>query len=821
VPLSIEFFRMLDSRNRDKRFRLFGLINEPNCVAATEPDPETGLWLDVWQGDKYKRGDSRKFDDAAYDRGDYPYYPDPRAYPEYGEPSGIVGMRKFKNPRFDKSKWDVKKYFDAPWAMEPPYLVGFSCAFCHMSFNPLNPPKDPENPRWENLAANMGNQYFREGDLFLGRGRILLGDRNPGPKRNDDPYDTKGLDEKSLLFHYATTQQPGTSETSRISYDFINNPNTINSIFNLGNRPLFPERTPDGDVRAVNHVLKDGADSVGIEVALLRVWINIGCEGRYWVDTLYNPATGHRQRPLGLNDLRLNARDDAELSADDTARRTELRKRYGPDVGKDWAEAHRRNPNLLAYLASYTPYHLKDAPGGKEHLLDPTKEADGKRLANGKAVFAARCAACHSSKQPMYSLARTPKQREQFFLRSVQSEDFLDHNTLSDDVRYSVAEVGTNMARALATNAVDGDVWAELSSKDYKALPALGRVRLCYTMKNGRLAANLPAEACDPDNDIVIDFTPPGGGRGYYRTPSLVSMWATAPYFHNNALGDYYVVREAKGGKEEGWISSDGTRWKKAGSDRWEELESVEVDYRIDTSIAGRLRMFEDGITKLLWPERREGWIKRVRNDCRIVDLRPLFEHLLPGILAELLYEYLAKQTAAEVDAYLKDKPLPPAVKEALRAKILAEAAAQLKALRDEIKSEDVAALKKQLVALAKDKLVRAVAEAAGPDHAEAVKTKLAGLHEQFAAAADKLLSNDWLTVPAGTPVNLYFNLSGAALPYGLKAHLKYRHDLRRLAETLLQLSDCPDLVEDRGHTYGADLTDQEKKDLIEYLKML
>src|SRR5205085_9888015 len=116
--------------------------------------------------------------------------------------------------------------FDAPWATEPPFLVGFSCAFCHMSFNPLNPPKDPEAPRWENLAANMGNQYFREGDLFLGRGRIFLGDRNPGPHRRDDPYDTRGLDEKSLLFHYAVTQQPGTSETSRISYDFITNPNT-------------------------------------------------------------------------------------------------------------------------------------------------------------------------------------------------------------------------------------------------------------------------------------------------------------------------------------------------------------------------------------------------------------------------------------------------------------------------------------------------------------------------------------------------------------------------------------------------------------------
>jgi hypothetical protein len=173
-------------------------------------------------------------------------------------------------PNFDKARWDVKKYFDAPGAIEPPYLIGFSCAFCHIAFDPTNPPKDPEKPRWDNLAANIGNQYFREGDLFFGRGRIILGDSNPGRNRDSDPYDTVGVNAKQFLFHYAVTQQPGTSETSRISYDFINNPNTMNSIFNLGNRPLFPERgrrqAAPGQPRPQGR-----ADSVGIEMALRRL----------------------------------------------------------------------------------------------------------------------------------------------------------------------------------------------------------------------------------------------------------------------------------------------------------------------------------------------------------------------------------------------------------------------------------------------------------------------------------------------------------------------------------------------------------------------
>ena len=37
----------------------------------------------------------------------------------------------------------------------------------------------------------------------------------------------------------------------------------------------------------------------------------------------------------------------------------------------------------------------------------------------------------------------------------------------------------------------------------------------------------------------------------------------------------------------------------------------------------------------------------------------------------------------------------------------------------------------------------------------------------------------------------------------------------------LLKLSECPDLVEDHGHEYGADLNDDDKKALIEYLKKL
>ena len=59
VPISLDFFRVLDSRNRATRFRDLGVINEPNCEQNNQPD-EYGLYLDTWKGDplKYYPGDA-------------------------------------------------------------------------------------------------------------------------------------------------------------------------------------------------------------------------------------------------------------------------------------------------------------------------------------------------------------------------------------------------------------------------------------------------------------------------------------------------------------------------------------------------------------------------------------------------------------------------------------------------------------------------------------------------------------------------------------------------------------------------------------------
>ena len=132
-------------------------------------------------------------------------------------------------------------------------------------------------------------------------------------------------------------------------------------------------------------------------------------------------------------------------------------------------------------------------------------------------------------------------------------------NYLSIDERIPITVVGTHSARATGTNSLHGHVWEDFASQTYKELDAVG-----------------PIHYRDPFSGANKSFSPPGGGVGYYRVPTLISVWATAPFFHNNALGDL----------------------------------------NNDPSAKGRLASFDDSIDRLLWPERRQ---------------RPSEQHYWPG----------------------------------------------------------------------------------------------------------------------------------------------------------------------------------------------
>src|SRR5262249_16661486 len=116
--------------------------------------------------------------------------------------SGVMGLPNFPNPKSEPARGDLAKYLGGDKSIEPPFLVGTTCAVCHATLNPVSPPADPAEPRSENIVGTLGNIYLQEGRLF-----------------------TAQFEPDDFLWHYGRQQPPGTSDTSRIASDAIFNPN--------------------------------------------------------------------------------------------------------------------------------------------------------------------------------------------------------------------------------------------------------------------------------------------------------------------------------------------------------------------------------------------------------------------------------------------------------------------------------------------------------------------------------------------------------------------------------------------------------------------
>lgn len=618
----IDLLKTLDSRTRGSRFRELGLISEPGFRKATKGD-QFGLWLD------------ERIDPA----------PAEMKTEIYGRSTGVLGFRIFPNPAFTgkaRDDWDADLYYsNLKYAANPalvrPYRVGVSCGACHIAPHPLYPPYDPENPGWKNLASVIGNQYLHEGRVFA-----------PGARPG------------SFFWEILNSQPRGTSDTSRLASDNINNPNAINPIFLLNERlRIAHEEALSGETlllpgaqarMKVPRVLKDGADSVGFIGAALRVFVNIGMFHEHWLEQhqlLYGLT---KQKPFSI--------------------------RRAQEESSHWRATEAMLPNVAKFFARLEPMRLVDAPGGSNYIT-----RDQALLDKGRGVFAAHCAGCHSSKQPSSDV-----DRKTWFLAQSSDAQFWKDNFLSDEERHPVTKIGTNAARAMGTNAMSGHVWQFFSSDTYKSLRSPGAI-----------------EVWNPYLEQNEKFCVRGDGPGYYRTPSLISVWATAPFLHNNCLGRF-----------------NG-----------------------DPSTKGRIEAFQDAIEKLLWPAKRLD-----RDSIWRTSAESVLE--VPG---EYLPEELLKLLGKEIDSdgVFRLGPIPKDTPINLLANI------------------DPQSDPAQLVELAVK-----------------IRQVLAQVHDQ--------------------------KLDASATRGLMKTEL---------APRLFQLSKCPDLIEDRGHLFGTELADAEKRALIEFLKTL
>ncbi|WP_022955216.1 hypothetical protein [Perlucidibaca piscinae] len=483
----------LDTRTRPHRFTKWGLINDPDCVQG---DASTN-WYDKCQ--------------------------DPHS-------SGVLGYRKYyADPVRDKAGKVVYDPRTAPYdpneiKQNKRFVIGHPCVQCHVGFDPTNPPANPNEPKWEHLSATIGNQHIVQPDAFF-----------------------HGVPTNSPARQILKGGRLGTIDTSLVASDWMHNPGTQNNIMDFHNKRLFEHVMKDpvsGEVRKANtrHVLKGGEDSVGEHLALIRVYVNIGmCTEECWTPNFPYPGRlvgrGTEQSPMRI--MQCAAQCDP------------------------WNYADAKMDDLAVFLMTGGPTYLmasKDVDGTPGGTF-----VDTSVVPQGRKVFARECASCHSTKMAPQSIRNDKVALEKFYdghvfgkedywtleysaaerndprfqarhlardaqgslrPRQFAEKGIFGQDWLGNDERTAFNIVGTNACRALHDNHNQGHIWEEFSSETYKNSPSPGSVPRVLNRMMPLLGG------------IQLGERKVEGGPGYLRNISLLSVWATAPFLHNNAIGE-------------------------------------------------------------------------------------------------------------------------------------------------------------------------------------------------------------------------------------------------------------------------------------------
>ncbi len=608
---AIDWYEVFAAERRGDLFDAWGAIPDPDCCVPGDPDcpakSEEETFGFMWcpgddallasVGEDDYRDPACDFEDAAFDATTPHGATDQRQNPcdlRFGTSTGALGFRKFPNPRFDADEWNAAGGWlgyaaalsDDPenpdsrlnrlWdgAVEPPFRIGMACGACHIAYDPLDPPEDPDNPRWENIDALVGNQYSRVSNL--------LGN---------------GLSPHRLEWQLIARARPGVVDTSALPMDLVSNPGTMNAIINFARRPLHEhevlkwrkaascEAGADPDAcwcepgrdgkcwekslrtEMVPNVLKGGEDSIGFEEAIQRVYFNIGsCAEQCWINHVPDlRAVDPGQRNYGQTPFEIGQ-----------CRR---------DCGS-FRAIEDRLAELKAFFLAARPTDLwrargLDSPRDLEIALD-AEYFDG-AVEEGRQVFAATCARCHSSEPGPYDDAD--------FAATDPDDPTLRLDWLGNDEVLPASEIGTYSARSLHSNHMASHVWAEYAALDVQ---------------------NRPTDTNRPE---VMR----GGGRGYYRNISLLSAWAHAPFMQNNAIGPEICGRPDDPALDfyaSPYVDAEGG-----------PLSDPPDCVAFDPSVEGRYALYQASMAELLHPGTRTPKMFLLDRDI-VIDIAPGVELL-------------------------------------------------------------------------------------------------------------------------------------------------------------------------------------------------
>ncbi len=612
---AIDWFRILAAKNKRDLFQGWGAIPDPDCCTPGDPNCPART-LEETYGFQWCRGDDELlkfvgkegYRDPACDFKDA--LPDALALPgrpiahdkidqwqspcdlKFGTSTGALGLRKFPNPRFNAAQWQKLNGSLATWegyskflsgdtgsgdsrtnrlfdgSIEPPFRIGMACGACHISYDPLKPPADSNHPKWENIDGLVGNQYSRVSQMLA-----------------------SGMSQHLLEWQIIARARPGTVDTSALPMDTAANPGTMNTIYNFAQRPTFEHRVlkwrqasncPEGPgatcwcepqkankcwirkeaLEKVQHILKGAEDTIGAAEAIQRVYFNIGsCAEQCWLNHVpdlraIDPSQrNYGQTPLDIGQCR---RDCASFRAIED-----------------------RLENVVDFFLTARPTDLWKARGlASPQDLDAQLDqrlGEG-TVALGQQVFAKTCANCHSSQSGPYDNVN---------FRAVDPKDStLRTDFLSNERAMPVSRIGTYAGRAMHSNHMPSRVWDEYAARD------------------------LQTRAADPARKEVLK----GSGRGNYRPPSLLSLWAYAPFMHNNAIGPEICGKPS---------NKDMDLYSPPYVDNNEKPLANAPECRpFDPSVEGRYKLFEASMEELLYPNKRVPKVNLTDEDI-IVDVAP------------------------------------------------------------------------------------------------------------------------------------------------------------------------------------------------------
>jgi len=653
IGVLIDWFRVLRTDERDDRFYAWGIINDPACCRPGDPNcpaktPEDTFGFDWCPGDDVllKYVGKPGYVDPACALHDAPLDPDDphsaRGTTDqrqsacdlaFGTSTGALGFRKFPNPRFDIARWRALNGTLASWegfsstlmkktgvpsdarasrladaSYEPPFLIGLTCGACHIGFDPAHPPENPAHPEWADIRGLIGNQYSHITEV--------LG---------------SGMPTSSLEWQMFAHPRPGVTDTSAVAHDQVNNPGTINALINLSQRPTFSgeaiskwrktdtcaanadearcwcepgrdgkcwrheTRSDDttsvyvGGARmtlpGVHHMLKGGEDSIGAREAIQRVYLNIGsCAEQCWANHLTDfreldpDHRGFGQTPVVIGACR---RDCPNFRAIEDRLGNVLDFLFSAESDATDLYVARDRARQASARAQGRP---APAPYTRNDLVRDLETEFGRgAVARGRAVFAQRCARCHSS---IDESSGGPFASRDFAATVADHPRQLRADFLGNDQAIPATEVGTFRCRSLHSNNVAGHLYMDYGSAALRGRPIVPDI---------------------PERDELKDE-----GRGYYRNPSLINAWATAPFMHNNAIGPELCGKPANGRNDffrSRYVDGAGNL-----------LAEQPACMRYDPSVEGRYALYKRSMHDLLHPSER-GMKTTLTTEPVIIDI--------------------------------------------------------------------------------------------------------------------------------------------------------------------------------------------------------